>query len=862
MRTRLPREPVHALTLALFAAVVALILIAAGGNRSSNSTALGAPSWQGLAGSRRPRVAVGQRVIVLLKARSLADRLGDVGGLATDEQERRWTATALASQKLLISRLAVEGVAVAPEYSYTHVVNGFSAAFDANGLALLERTPEVAGVYPVRAAYPASIPAALTSQLAPGFGHPPDTGLSSEDGTGVTVAVLDTGVDHAQPFLRGRVERGIDIVGQSPGAEAAAKPDEPSVVERHGTEMAGLIVGSGGPDGMAGVAPGATVLPIRVAGWQRDASGQWSVYGRTDQVLAGLDRAVDPNDDGDAHDAARVALVALSEPFAAFADGPLALAAQGALRLDTLVVAPAGNDGPGGPSYGSISGPGGAGSALTVGAADLRARYAQARVVVRAGLSVELDQVVPLAAPTFPRKTVDSGVGAPRTAGAPGQQPPAGGSVPLVNFFDNRGRKLVAGRAALVPLDSDPATTFSNAALAGAAAVLFYGGSIPGGALRLDQSAPIPAVSIPDATAQAILGQLRAGIPVTVSIGSADDIVNSAEDHVAHFSSTGLAFDGRVKPEIVAPGVGLGTSEPNGSAGPALYGTVNGTSAAAAVVAGDAALLAQARPDLDAESLKGVLVGAAQPLPNDPVSAQGAGLVDLGGAAATEMIAFPTSLALGRATSANWRTTQQLQLRNVSVRRLRVSLAVDVVREGAAAIDFKVRPSAFFLGAGRTINFRLTASVTSAVDGDTPVQGYLVVQPEAGNAIRIPWVITFGPPDHAALNNVRLSSHAFKPSDVAPALLSFVAGAVPRSDNGQDVQAVQQLDLELWSATGGRIGLLARMRDVLPGRYSYGVTGRDPTGSILPTGDYVLKLIAYPTDGSGTTVRTIPFTIK
>src|SRR5438105_12752520 len=130
--------------------------------------------------------------------------------------------------------------------------------------------------------------------------------------------------------------------------------------------MAGLIVGSGGPGGMAGVAPAATVLPIRVAGWQRDASARWSVYGRTDQILAGIERAVDPNGDGDAHDAARVALVALSEPFAAFADGPLAQAAAGALRLDTLVVVPAGNDGAAGPLYGSISGPGGAPAALTV----------------------------------------------------------------------------------------------------------------------------------------------------------------------------------------------------------------------------------------------------------------------------------------------------------------------------------------------------------------------------------------------------------------------------------------------------------------------------------------------------------------
>ena len=113
--------------------------------------------------------------------------------------------------------------------------------------------------------------------------------------------------------------------------------------------MAGLLVGAGGPGGLQGVAPGASVLPIRVAGWQPDAAATWRVYARTDQLIAGLERAVDPNDDGDAHDAARVALIALAEPFAAFADGPLARAAAGALALDTLVVAPAGNDGRGGP---------------------------------------------------------------------------------------------------------------------------------------------------------------------------------------------------------------------------------------------------------------------------------------------------------------------------------------------------------------------------------------------------------------------------------------------------------------------------------------------------------------------------------
>ncbi len=85
--------------------------------------------------------------------------------------------------------------------------------------------------------------------------------------------------------------------------------------------MAGLVVGSEGPVDLAGTAPGASLLPIRIAGWQPDASGGVSIYGRTDQLLAGLELAVDPNEDGDAHDAVRVALVGVVEPFAAFVDG-------------------------------------------------------------------------------------------------------------------------------------------------------------------------------------------------------------------------------------------------------------------------------------------------------------------------------------------------------------------------------------------------------------------------------------------------------------------------------------------------------------------------------------------------------------
>ena len=108
MPTRRSREPLNALVLAALAVTVSAVLIAAGSG-SRQSVPAGEPSWQGLAGAQRPRVAVGQRVIVVLKAPALADRVGNAGGLATGEDERRWTQTALAAQKLLIARLRIEG---------------------------------------------------------------------------------------------------------------------------------------------------------------------------------------------------------------------------------------------------------------------------------------------------------------------------------------------------------------------------------------------------------------------------------------------------------------------------------------------------------------------------------------------------------------------------------------------------------------------------------------------------------------------------------------------------------------------------------------------------------------------------------
>jgi hypothetical protein len=864
MRTPLARAA-RAAPLALVAVASLALVVGAGGTRSATPTLSStAAAWRGLAGSARPRVSVGQRMIVVLKAPSLAERVARAGGWATDAHERQWTTAAIAAQKQVLSTLAAHGVQVRVDYNFARVINGFSAALDSEAVTLLERQPEVAGVYPVRVAYPATISSALLAkdELARGAAQRPDIMLPGFDGRGVTIALLDTGVDRAQPFLRGRVQPGINVLGSGGFASAATKPDDATRLERHGTEMAGLVVGAGGPQGLEGVAPDASVLPIRVAGWQPDVSGGWAVYSRSDQLIAGLERAVDPDQDGDAHDAARIAVVGLAAPYAAFADAPDARAVVGALALDTLVVAAAGNDGPGGPAFGSLSSPGAAPAALSVGAADLRSQTEMVRVAVRVGLDVLDDRVLPLAGAVLPTRSRELPLAAPADRAS---ARPTGGSLaappPLEAFFDRRGLSLVAGRAALVRAGDDPVAAVENAARAGAAAIVLYGAAIPPGGLGLDESVPVPVVALPRDIARTVLGALAHGGRPALSLGAPRVARNGNAGAVAPFSARGLSFDWRVRPDLLGPGVSLMTSEPSASEdGTATYGTVNGSSGAAATVAGAAALLAQARPNLDAPALRSILAGSARPLEGAPVTAQGAGLVDVGAAAAAEIATDPTALAFGPAARRNWSSAQKLTIRNLSSRRLR--LRVTLPQTGGAGLALSAAPDRFRLRAGGQITIRVRASFRGTPSESPPADGTIEIGSRSTLPLRIPWAIPFGRDRSPLLSAVHLSRRTFAPSDTTPAVLSFRAGGLSAGPDGAQIHPVGRLDMVLRSSHGSTLGLLVRMRDLLPGSYAFGLTGRDPNGNTLPDGDYTLTLRAVPPDGSRATRRSVTFTIK
>ena len=122
-----------------------------------------------------------------------------------------------------------------------------------------------------RVAYPAALSAAPTAGAR--RRQPPASALPGFDGRRRHDRAARHGRRRAAPVparprrARHRHRR------RRRGGRRAADPQSPHALEAHGTELAGLLVGSGGPGGAQGVAPGASVLPIRVAGWQPDGHG-------------------------------------------------------------------------------------------------------------------------------------------------------------------------------------------------------------------------------------------------------------------------------------------------------------------------------------------------------------------------------------------------------------------------------------------------------------------------------------------------------------------------------------------------------------------------------------------------------------
>ena len=148
-------------------------------------------------------------------------------------------------------------------------------------------------------------------------------GFSGATGSGTVIAVVDTGVDLDHPEFQDRITQGFDFVDYDNIADDG---------DGHGTHVAGTIAGADDGEGITGVAPDASIMPIRVL----DDEG----YGYISDIIAGIRWAADNGAD----------VINLSLGGGGYSQA-MADAVAYASDLGSVVVMAAGNDGGRSPIY-------------------------------------------------------------------------------------------------------------------------------------------------------------------------------------------------------------------------------------------------------------------------------------------------------------------------------------------------------------------------------------------------------------------------------------------------------------------------------------------------------------------------------
>ncbi|RKE21450.1 type VII secretion-associated serine protease mycosin [Streptomyces sp. TLI_171] len=187
---------------------------------------------------------------------------------------------------------------------------------------------------------------------------------NEHSGQGVKVAVIDTGVDNANPQLQGKVQEGPDLLAAAAATQPnQQKPEGNSLTDKvgHGTKVAGIIAAAPmNGVGFVGLAKDATILSIRQNDSEGHGSVQTLVQAINEAVRAGVG-VINISQD------VRVEVDPNRAPNAPLFQGEhdLDLALQNAERQNIVVVASSGNDGGEGPTY-----PAQYDSVLAVGASD------------------------------------------------------------------------------------------------------------------------------------------------------------------------------------------------------------------------------------------------------------------------------------------------------------------------------------------------------------------------------------------------------------------------------------------------------------------------------------------------------------
>jgi serine protease AprX len=193
--------------------------------------------------------------------------------------------SSLASQKSVVGALRDSGMDVKHQY---HIINGITAEIPAESIKEVANLPDVECVYldreihliePIDAKDPAQAGSVGSLGSAErGEGTEERVWDAGIDGSGIVVAVIDTGIDKNHPDLYGKVIAEKNFVDDGMTADDR---------NGHGTHCAGIIAGTGEASSgrYNGVAPGALLLNARIL----DSEGN----GELSDLIAAIEWAVD-----------------------------------------------------------------------------------------------------------------------------------------------------------------------------------------------------------------------------------------------------------------------------------------------------------------------------------------------------------------------------------------------------------------------------------------------------------------------------------------------------------------------------------------------------------------------------------------
>ena len=714
------------------------------------------------------------RVLVRLPRKPLGE-LKDARAMGA-EQQSKYVRSLKSEQTTLRSALQANGIVLRDVVAYTRVFDGFAATVRTQDVGHLNSRG--ARVQPVRRTYPASgepvpVKAERPKERPASPGQPP-------------IAVLDTGVD--VKTVKAHADPGYDAVDRDDDPAPGRDPAGTARTETSGTALAGVLAQAG-----------ERVLPIRVASLR--ASPNVEATGTTDELLTGLERAVDPNDDFDSSDHVPVALIGVSSPYAGFADSPEAQAVTAAAGLGTLVVAPAGNEGAAKPGSGTIGSPAAAKDALAVGA--LAGPEPAPRVELKADGDTLADAAVLGGVP----------------AGAK-----ASGPVTATDPAKLDAPKLRT-TAVIVKAGENPAAQAAAAAAVGARVVIV---ADP----RSDRPLPAMAAGRAAAPVVGVTGEGAAALlkikPGTeISFGDVERGPRSEEPavHASPYSAEGPSAGGLAKPDVAAPSSAL-TITVGGKAA-----ATGGTAIAAAHVAAAAARLYRAHPELSPQQLRAELIAAADPARLPPERTGGGALRDPPPSVVTADPTNPTSGPLDPIA---------LQLSATTSASLTLS----------ATGNAQVAPPAL----------ALTPGAPADVTVRTPTQGagrLTATDAQHRTVASIPYFVHPQDPPNVPLGALRLTKNGRG--------VRFTLGVFARGDpltTGTTVRFAETLVLAVINDQGETVRTLTvpgGAKELMPAEYGYTLPQAD--FKALPPGRYAYRAQAWaPNRKQPVTKRSPAFT--